>query len=270
MQKSWYMLNECKQHEEYTDEYNEKMAFYEKICADKKPYFFGYNYPSLMKEYRQTTNMAQTNARQKFRMELEDMIEAYTNGEMISQDQKAFVERFLRSLKLDSSESTCNLICWEVEKVFDNKSALKKDNIDAYKLFRRDTKYSPNLLDKIVSKCKKSEKKRAIRCVLSFLLNSSDVEDEQEYYNIDFDIDDILSEVCNNEEVLCDLLLDYCYQHNGNKEILWTVCGDTLVNRLMEQYKMYYPMSTTDGEFSVQGKTYTMTEYISGGEQDEF
>ena len=56
MQKSWYMINECQQKDEYSDEYNKKMAFYEKICAHKKPYFFGYNYPSLMKEYKETTN----------------------------------------------------------------------------------------------------------------------------------------------------------------------------------------------------------------------
>ena len=223
-----------------------------------------------MKEYRQTTNMAQTNARQKFRMELEDMIEAYTHDQNISQDHKIFIERFLRSLRLDSSQSTCNLICWEVEKAFDNKSALKKDGTDVYQLLRRDIEYSPNLLDKVISRCKKSEKKRAIRCVISFLLNRSEVEDEQEYYNIDFDLDDILSEVCNNEEVLCDLLLDYCYKYNGNKEILWTVCGDTLINRLMKKNKMYYPMAAVNGEVIVQGKAYAMTEYISGGEQDEF
>ena len=118
------------------------------------------------------------------------------------------------------------------------------------------------------AQCKKSEKKWAIRCVLEFLLNHTEIEDEQEYYNIDFDIDDILSEVCNNEEVLCDLLLDYCYKYNGNKEILWTVCGNTLLNRLMKNNKMYYPMATSDGEFEVQGKTYTMTEYVSGGDED--
>jgi hypothetical protein len=119
MQKSWYMLSECRQSDEYSDEYNKKMEFYEKICAHKKPYFFGYNYSSLMKEYKEVVNRATTNARQKFRMELSDMLDAYSKNKDIPLEQKIFVERFLRSLKLDNSKSTCNMICWEIEKIFD-------------------------------------------------------------------------------------------------------------------------------------------------------
>ena len=269
MQKSWYMLKECMQKEEYTDEYNDKMKFYEKICADKKPYFFGYNYPSLMKEYREMTNMAKTNARQKFRTELDNIVFAYKNGEDIPQDQKIFVERFLRSLRLDCSKSTCNLICWEIENVFDNRSELKRNKTDLYKLLRRDVTYSPFLLDKIIDKCKKSEKKRAIKYVIGFLLNQNDDEDDGEYVDIDFEIGDILSSICSNEDDLCDLLLDYCYKHNGNKEILWNVCGETLINRLMESNVICYPVASQDGEFEVQGKRYTMRMYMDGGDSDE-
>lgn len=269
MQKSWYILSECKQKEEYSDEYNKKMKFYESICADKKPYFFGYNYPSLMKEYRETTNRAITNARQKFRMELHDMLSAYENGHEMSNEQKEFVKRFLWNLKLDSSKSTCNMICWAVEDAFDGKKDFYKGDIDAYSLLRRDESYSPLLLDKVIKTCKKSEKKHAIKCVIEFLVNKKDFEDDSEYHNVEYDISDILSGVCNNEEVLCDLLLDYCYKYNGNKEILWTVCGETLVNRLVEKNQLYYPARDDNGEFEVQGKRYTMKAYIQGGEDSE-
>ena len=269
MQKSWYMLSECKQSEEYSDEYNEKMEFYSKICAHKKPYFFGYNYPSLMKEYKETTNMATTNARQKFRMELGDMISAYESGEEISLEQKIFVERFLRSLKLDSTKSTCNMICWEVENVFDKKFNFCPNKVDTYSLLRRDQESSPLILDKIVKLCKKSEKKRAIKCAIEFLINKKDLEDNQDYYNVDYNIDDLLSGLCNNEEQLCDLLLDYCYKYNGNKEILWTVCGETLLNRLMQTNQLCYPAVDPNGDFEVQGKKYTMKTYTQGGDEGE-
>ena len=269
MQKSWYMLSECRQKEEYSDEYNEKMEFYAKICAHKKPYFFGYNYSSLMKEYKETTNRAMTNARQKFRMELDDLISMYENGEDISIEQRIFIERFLRSLKLDSSKSTCNIICWEVEKAFDGKKSFCPEKVDIYSLLRRKEEYSPSILDKIVKECKKSEKKRAIKCVIDFLINKTDFEYELEYYNIDFDISDILSGICNNEEMLCDLLLDYCYKYNGNKEILWNVCGETLLGRLSKNNTLYYPVINPDGDFEVQGKRYSMKEYLPRGDNDE-
>jgi hypothetical protein len=268
MQKSWYILTECRQNDEYTDEYNEKMRFYEKICAHKKPYFFGYNYSSLMKEYRETTNRAVTNARQKFRMELDDMLKAYEN-ETLSDEQRIFVERFLHSLQLDSSKSTCNMICWEIENVFDNQWQFAPKKADLYAMLRRNTESSPALLDKIVKLCKKSEQKRAMKCALEFLLNQQDAEYEDEYMNVDYNLQDILGEVCNNEEQLCDLLLDYCYQYNGNKEILWNVCGETLVSRLAQNHTLYYPMASCDGEFEVQGKRYTMREYSLGGDIDE-
>lgn len=269
MQKSWYMLSECRQNEEYTDEYNQKMEFYEKICAHKKPYFFGYNYPSLMKEYRETTNKAITNARQKFRMELEDMIDLYEKGESIELNQKIFVERFLRSLKLDSSKSTCNMICWEIEKIFDGKKSFAPQKIDLYSLIRRSEEYSPLILDKIMRECKKSEKKHMMKCVLSFLLDKNDFEEESDYYSVEFDIGDILSEICNNEEVLCDVLLDYCYKYNGNKDILWSVCGETIFNRLLNNNILYYPMTDINGDFEVQGKRYSMKKYLVGGDKDE-
>lgn len=269
MQKSWYMLNECKQSDEYSDDYNQKMQFYEKICAHKKPYFFGYNYPSLMKEYRETTNRATTNARQKFRMELEDMVEMYKSKADMDLEEKIFVERFLRGLNLDSSKSTCNMICWEVEKVFDGKNGFAPNKADLYSLVRSSEECSSPLLDKIAKMCKKSEQKRAIKCAIGFLINNQDFQYAEEYSNVDYNLTDILSEVCNNEEQLCDLLLDYCYKYNGNKEILWNVCGEIILNRLLLDRKLSYPIADTDGDFEVQGKKYLMREHDFGGDEDE-
>lgn len=269
MQKSWYILSECQQKDEYTDEYNEKMKFYEKICAHKKPYFFGYNYSSMMKEYKETTNRAITNARQKFRRELSDMLQAYENKEELPEEQRIFVERFLHSLKLDNSKSTCNMICWEIERVFDGKTISGSNNVDLYSLVRRNEECSPSLLDKIAKLCKKSEQKRAIKCALGFLLNTQDAEHDEEYSNVDYDMADILGEVCNNEEQLCDLLLDYCYKYNGNKEILWSVCGETIFNRLLQGNALHYPIADPNGDFEVQGKRYLMREYIVGGDENE-
>lgn len=269
MQKSWYMLNECKQSEEYSDEYNAKMEFYEKICAHKKPYFFGYNYPSLMKEYRETTNRALTNARQKFRMELGDMISMYENGLDLTLEQRIFIERFLRSLNLDSSKSTCNMICWEIEKIFDSQKCFATEKIDLYNLLRSENVYEATLFNKVIKECKKSEQKHAMKCMIEALLNKIEGEDVEEYYSVDFDMNAILSELCNNEEMLCDLLLDYCYKNNGNKEILWNVCGETLIQRLSQNRTLHYPIVDNDGDFEVQGKRYSMREYITGGDIDE-
>lgn len=269
MQKSWYMLKECRQNDEYTDEYNAKMALYERICADKKPYYFGFNYLGLIKEYKETVNLAKTNARQKFRMELEDMISQYENGEVISENHRIFIEKFYRNLKLDNAPSTCNMICWEIENIFDGTKGFYADKVDLYSILKRDVEYENDLFNKISKYCKASEKKKAIKCVIKFLLGQTESEDDIDYYDIEYNIKNELSEICNDEEQLCDIILDYCYKYNGNKEILWTTCGDTIIKRLMTKNELYYPMCSKDGDFEVQGKKYKMVKYVGEGENDE-
>ena len=105
------------------------------------------------------------------------------------------------------------------------------------------------IFNKIMKECRKSEQKHTMKCVIEALLNKVDGEDPDEYYNVDFDMNAILSEICSNEDMLCDLLLDYCYLHNGNKEILWSVCGETLINRLSEDRKLHYPIVDSNGDF---------------------
>ena len=161
------------------------------------------------------------------------------------------------------------MICWEIEDIFDGKTGFAVDKVDLYSLVRRDEECSPALLDKITKLCKKSEQKRAIKCAIGFLLNNQESEYDEEYSNVDYDITDILSEVCNNEEQLCDLILDYCYKYNGNKEILWNVCGETIVKRLAQNNTLCYPIMDSNGDFEVQGKKYLMREYVFGGDEDE-
>ena len=161
------------------------------------------------------------------------------------------------------------MICWEIESIFDGKTGFATNKTDLYSLVRSNEECSPPLLDKIVKLCKKSEQKRAIKCAIGFLLNNQDTEYDDEYSNVDYDITDVLSEVCNNEEQLCDLLLDYCYKYNGNKEILWNVCGETIFKRLLQNSTLSYPFADPNGDFEVQGKKYVMKEYAFGGDEYE-
>jgi hypothetical protein len=161
------------------------------------------------------------------------------------------------------------MICWEIEDIFDGKTGFATDKVDLYSLVRSNDVCSTSLLDKIAKLCKKSEQKRAIKCAIGFLLNKEVFEYDEEYSNMDYDMTDILSEVCNNEEQLCDLLLDYCYKYNGNKEILWNVCGEVIFKRLAQNNTLYYPVVDVGGDFEVQGKKYSMKEYTIGGDSDE-
>ena len=85
------------------------------------------------------------------------------------------------------------MICWEIEKIFDGVVGFVKKTVDLYDLVRSKKEYSQSLLDKITKTCKASEKKKVVKCVIEFLLNEQTLEEDKEYYNVDFDIGDIIS-----------------------------------------------------------------------------
>ena len=50
--------------------------------------------------------------------------------------------------------------------------------------------------------------------------------------------------ICNNEEQLCNIVLDLCYQKNTSKQFAWDVCGDLIIQRLLQKnnYIINYPV----------------------------
>jgi hypothetical protein len=81
---------------------------------------------------------------------------------------------------------------------------------------------------------------------------------------------------CPNEEVLCDILIDLCYNESikekYSKDILWTACGNVIIDRLLKShdYKMRYPVKSDNPEFICCGIGFEMQEIIcKDGEEDD-
>ena len=82
---------------------------------------------------------------------------------------------------------------------------------------------------------------------------------------------------CPNEEILCDILIDLCYNEaikdKYSKDILWTACGNVIVDRLLKShdYKMRYPSKSDDPDFICCGVGFEMKEIVyKDGEEDDF
>ena len=73
--------------------------------------------------------------------------------------------------------------------------------------------------------------------------------------------------ICPNEHVLCEILLDICYKDSIDVNIVWNLCGDIIVNKLVAKSCMYsYPEQDDNGEFSYGGTRFTMKNVAVGGE----
>ena len=71
--------------------------------------------------------------------------------------------------------------------------------------------------------------------------------------------------ICQNEQVLCNLIVDLCYKDNNkSKQFCWGICGDLMVRNLLKHrnYKLTYPKQSEDGDFTYKGLTFKMEEVV--------
>ena len=70
-------------------------------------------------------------------------------------------------------------------------------------------------------------------------------------------------EVCPNEEELCNIVLDLCYQTEHSKQFAWDMCGKTIIRNLLKQNNciISFPEVVSDrGEFEYCGRQFVMTK----------
>lgn len=261
--KSWWVPKENIVRDDDSPEEIERKNLYMKLCASKQPYFFGYVYPSKKAEYNKYVKAAQSNSLAIYQKTIEEMIEQYEDGTLVNEDEIKFIQNYLYYLPLDLSKSTMNRICWCVEREF-NGANLFQDVVFDYSILKSENEYDQKTYDTIkyiIQKYKPSEslaKKRAALAV---------EETESDWCDIDTLLQKIIEEVsneCNNSEELCDILIDLCYGERMYKQILWTACGETIFNRLLNKHNntILYPQRDDNGDFWCQGVKYSMVNMV--------
>ena len=273
MNPEWYVWSANKiDYDNDSEEEIERKKFNQKICAHKKPYFFQYNYLSLKRDYDKYVKTAKENAVSIYKKTLDDMLQS----DNLTDEEQKFIENYKKRLPLDISPSVMNRICWSVERKTDNLSFCNSSDYSCYDL-HTGIPYNKETYDVVQLICdnyKNSIKKESKNILTQnessseFLQNTSEI---LEYYIKEMYIQ------CPNEEVLCDILIDLCYNKTNknkySKDILWAACGNVIVDRLLKShnYKMRYPKKSNNPEFICCGTGFEMQEIIcKDGEEDEF
>jgi hypothetical protein len=78
-------------------------------------------------------------------------------------------------------------------------------------------------------------------------------------------------EVCPNEHVLCDILIDLLYDKPNSKGVVWDMCGDAIVDNLLKKTNgmIQYPEAVdSEEEFSCCRKKFKMKQLYVGGEEN--
>jgi hypothetical protein len=75
---------------------------------------------------------------------------------------------------------------------------------------------------------------------------------------------------CPNEKELCNIILDMCYKNNNTKQFAWDICGDIIIENLLEKncYIINYPVKDENGDIQFGGNKFKMCERIVNGDED--
>ena len=165
-----------------------------------------------------------------------------------------------------------NKICWAIEKEFSELYSMPRDKFD-YSMLKSGYYYSTTRYHEVFELYKWYKKKMS---------DFGKKQNSEYYYDVDNDFDskdqiiDVFiercAEVCPSQQELCDILVDICYADRFDKEIVWIVCGETILSNLLKKNNsnLYYPKQVdNNGEFECCGHQFVMTKLkMSGGEEE--
>ena len=74
--------------------------------------------------------------------------------------------------------------------------------------------------------------------------------------------------VCQNSEILCDIMLDLCYCRSSSKRFAWDICGDMIIKNLLKNndWVISAPVADPDGDIEYSGSKYKVITSTIGGD----
>lgn len=248
---------------------NRQIAFDNRICGDKKPYFFAYVYPKYYQEYIRHRKNYKKMCELMFNMSIYELSQKKNK----TQKEILFLKRYYKYMPLLNNNCIMNILCRHIEDVeFDNKWKINNKQFD-YKIlmskdFSLDDKILYNKIDSIVKEF--NRKYTLIIKEKSELLNadgiSLDSEDEDEF-NTELsmliqDYENKILSVCSNAPKITDYLIDIYYTHykNSPKILLWGQFGEFILNNVKgKSNTVTYPILDENGQ-DYLGRKYLLKE----------
>lgn len=260
MPEHWYNRHACAIQDDDDEQTIQEKNLNLSVIADRKPYFMIYVYPDLRKEYKKYVDGANAKSLRTFGIPLNELLSL----EEKTEQQKEFIDYYWKFIPVGYHDCTINKICWLFEKNFDEylSRTLPKVDFD-YSILKCGIDYT-NYTYKKVYKVYEEYKKQITKF-------HSDARNKRIDKETCVENKDILAQrfavecfkICNDEKVICDIVLDICYQTENSKQFAWDVCGDTIIENLLvknENMIQYVEQVDCNGEFSLSGVQYAMKQ----------
>lgn len=237
---------ECKTDEDFR--IRNKILFENSICANKKPYFFCYIYPSLMNDYKEVLNEYKDSFKRAFRKKINEVV--YSKEK--TNDEKNMVFKYMKSIPVLKNNCIMNILCKYVEsKEFENKWKLENKDVFDFNILKTEKLYKLSKSEKlqINNICSRYDKR--LSEIMKYIKNEElDVESKDILIELERDTINNMLLVCSNNEDLTNYVVDLYYGKfkNRSKNILWNVLKKQILCNVKSHSKtILVPIESSDG-----------------------
>lgn len=262
MPKQWYDWHSVNQIED-----EQKKSLYRSIIAEKKPYFMRYIYPAVNKQYNTYIKNTNRKAMREFQKDVSEL-QALPYREQ-TEEQRAFLKYYHSRMPVGVGDCVMNKICRRFENEFDGYVGKQNAAVPFdYTVMKSGSVYS-NSQFYAIKKLYEDYNKRLKDYAVFANYERVDSDDSSiEVTEMGESFVEKCSEVCSNEDCLCDIILDLCYSRNRTKKFAWSICGSNIVHNLLVKHDgiISYPVTNDDGDFEYCGEWFTTETTQIGGD----
>ena len=242
---------------------NKEISFNNRICANVKPYFFGYVYDREMKKYKEHKDKYNSISLKICHKSLSDILDSKECSEMEHKIKKSYY----KYMPLKRNNSIMNILTYYVEDMeFDNKWKKRAKEFD-FRILMNNEGYIPNSkIEKIV----KEKMKMFFEEYKNISIMERELENlfEEEYcyentYKFMYELfDNDLHTVISNESELCDCVIYVMYKYfkSYNKDVLWSVFGEQIIKNLKCKSSNFCYVYECDDGVEYLGRKYKLVE----------
>ena len=224
------------------------------LLANKKPYFFIYNYKHLRNDLKKHENDFEETCESNFGISLKELIKKKDKTD----EERMFVDRYFNKMPVSFANSTMNRICWKLEEELDGLQKALKDVQFNTSIFTTDKKVGKKLYNQAQELYE--DYKISVRKSIKRSGNKNKEEVIQSKMSLTFYYKEKMEELFNgNYELMTNCLVSMLYNNPVSKQFVWDLCGNHMLNKLSKdnENKINIPVESEYG-IEWQGVRYSI------------
>jgi len=274
MPEYWHSIRDNYIEDDDDEEVRKQKKFNMSIAAARKPYFMTYVYPKLRAQNRNYIKDNEFDLVRKFGSKEVSDIEEICKQRDDNEELDTFLMYYKTNIPVGNNPCVVNRICWLFENTFDGYLSKRYEQPEFdYEILKNGGDYSRADYCKVLNiynEYKSSLEAFTIKAKTE-KVDKVDIWIKRQLLLYRFKRECAIA--CTNEKELCDIVLDICYKSDKTKQFAWDICGDTILDNLLQKnnMKIHFPQYTDeDGDFEYCGENFRMTEKKVDSAYDNF